>query len=134
MRAPLLLAALASLAVAPSAFAQASPQTVVQRNVDAYRSGDLDRFVSTFAHDATVVFNGVEVNGQAQIHNIYRLNFEAGAPDIRIEESSMDGNRIFLRIAYVFADGSVACCSFSEYTIVDGKIAYLRAEGLLEPE
>ncbi|MEL6529498.1 MAG: nuclear transport factor 2 family protein [Pseudomonadota bacterium] len=134
MRASIAIAAIASVLAAPTALAQASPQTVVQRNVDAYRAGDLDRFVATFAHDATVDFNGVQVTGQAQIHNIYRSNFAEGAPEIRIEESSMDGNRIFLKVAYVFADGSEACCSFSEYTIVQGKIVYLRAEGFVEPQ
>lgn len=129
MRAPIAIAAIASLFAAPVAFAQASPQTVVQRNVDAYRAGDLERFVSTFAHDATVVANGLEVTGQSRIHALYRKNFEEDGHKIRIVESSMENGRIYLTVAYVFADGSEACCSYSEYTVVDGKIVYLHTEG-----
>ena len=129
MRAPIAFAALAPVLAAPVAFAQASPQTVVQRHIDAYRSGNLERFVATFAHDATVVANGVEVTGQSRIHSLYRKNFEEGAPKIRIVESNIDGARIFLTVAYVFENGSEACCSYSEYTVVDGKIVYLHTEG-----
>ncbi|WP_298465305.1 hypothetical protein [uncultured Erythrobacter sp.] len=129
MRLPILITAIASMAVAPAAFAQASPQTVVQRNVDSYRDGNLERFVATFAHDATVVANGVEVTGQSRIHALYRKNFEEGAPTIRIEDSGMVDGRIYLTIAYVFEDGSEECCSYSEYEIVDGKIVYLHTEG-----
>ncbi len=129
MRAPIAIVALASLLAAPVAFAQASPQTVVQRHIDAYRSGDLNRFVATFAYDATIVVNGVEITGQSRIHAMYRKNFEEGAPKIRIVESSVEDGRIYLTVAYVFENGSEACCSYSEYTIVDGKIVYLHTEG-----
>jgi len=126
MRAPFLIAALASLAMAPSAFAQASPQTVVQRHIDAYRAGDLDRFVATFAHDATVVVDGEEVTGQSRIHSLYRTKFAEDAPTIRIEDSGMTDGQIYLTIAYVFEDGSEECCSYSEFTIIDGKIVFLQ--------
>ena len=129
MRAPIAIAAAASLFAAPVAFAQASPQTIVQRHVDAYRAGDLERFVATFAHDATVNVNGVEVTGHSRIHAMYRENFKEGAPTIRIEDSGMSDEIIYLTVAYVFEDGSEECCSYSEYTVVDGKIVFLRTSG-----
>ncbi len=127
MRAPIAIAAIASLFAAPVAFAQASPQTVVQRNVDAYRAGDLERFVSTFAHDATVVVNGEEIQGHSRIHAFYRSSFADGPNTIRITESEMREGRILLTIAYDFGDGVERCCSYHEYVVVDGKIVWHEA-------
>ncbi|MDJ0642648.1 MAG: nuclear transport factor 2 family protein [Erythrobacter sp.] len=127
MRAPIVLAAIASLFAAPVAFAQASPQTVVQRHVDAYRAGDLERFVATFAPDATVIVNGEEIKGHSRIHAFYRSSFEAGPNTIRITESSMEQDRIFLTIAYDFGDGTERCCSYHEFLVVDGKIVWHEA-------
>lgn len=129
MRAPIAIAAIASIFAAPVAFAQASPQTVVQRHVDAYRSGDLDRFVATFAHNATVNVNGVEVTGHSRIHAMYREKVKEGAPSIRIAESGIDNGVVYLTVSYVFEDGREECCSYSEYTVVDGKIVYLQTSG-----
>ncbi len=127
MRAPIAFAAIAALFAAPVAFAQASPQTVVQRHVDAYRAGDLDRFVATFAHDATVVVNGEEITGHSRIHAFYRSSFADGPNTIRIAESEIRDGRIYLTIAYDLGDGVERCCSFHEFIVADGKIVWLEA-------
>lgn len=127
MRAPLVIVAIASLFASPVAFAQASPQTVVQRHVDAYRAGDLERFVATFAPDATVIVNGEEIRGHSRIYAFYRSAFADGANTIRITESDMRGDRIFLTVAYDFGDGAERCCSYHEFLVIDGKIVWHEA-------
>lgn len=101
----------------------------VQRHVDAYRSGDIDRFVATFTPDAEVYANGMVAKGHAQIRALYRLNFERGAPSIRIHDSGISGGLVFLSVGYVLASGEEICCSYSEYEVTDGKISYLASSG-----
>jgi len=114
--------------------ATADPQTVariaaVQRHVDAYRSGNLDRFVATFTRDAEVHANGMVAVGHDQIRALYRLNFAPGAPSIRIQESGLSGEYVFLSVGYVMENGEEICCSYSEYEVTDGKVSYLASSG-----
>ncbi|MBV7264626.1 nuclear transport factor 2 family protein [Erythrobacter ani] len=102
-------------------------EQTVQRHVEAYRSGDIDRFVAIFAKDATVVSNGIVVTGHKQIRASYAANFGPAAPSIDVVESGMVDDRVYLVIAFVFADGTKMCCSYSEYTVVNGKISHLEA-------
>lgn len=99
---------------------------VVQAHIDAYRSGDLDQFVATFAKDAVVRADGFVAIGHEQIKALYALNFEPGAPGIRIHESVIDGEVVRVSIGYVFADGQEMCCSASEYEVTNGKVSFLR--------
>lgn len=99
----------------------------VQAHIDAYRSGNLDQFVATFAPDAVVTANGMTAVGRAEIKQMYALNFGPGAPGIRIDDSGMRGSNVYLSVAYTLTDGSEVCCSYSEYQVVGGKIAYLSA-------
>ena len=101
----------------------------VQRHVDAYRSGNLDQFVATFTPDAEVYANGMVARGQNEIRELYRLNFQPGAPKIRIHDSGIAGNFVYLSVGYVTSDGQEICCSYSEYEVRDGKISYLAASG-----
>jgi len=107
----------------------AAAASAVQRHVDAYESGSLDAFVATFTPDATVVGNGMIAKGRTQIRALYAANFVPDAPTIRITESGMNGEKVYLRVAYDLDDGSSVCCSYSEYTVRNGKIAYLVAVG-----
>ena len=127
MRRMAIIAAATASALAPNATAQSGDgaAAVVQNHVDAYRSGDLDRFVATFSKDATVVGNGVVAKGRSEIRAFYAPNFVASAPTIRIADSSMVGKEVYLSIAYIFADGSEQCCSSSYYTVRGGKISRL---------
>ncbi|WP_185960168.1 nuclear transport factor 2 family protein [Erythrobacter insulae] len=107
-----------------------SAARAVQAHVDAYRSGDLGRFLGTFAPDAIVNLNGVTVaTGHQQISALYRVNFVQGAPAIRVDSSGMNGDLLFLSIAYIFPDGSEVCCSYSEYEVTNGKITRLYTQG-----
>lgn len=101
----------------------------VQRNVDAYRARDLDRFVATFASDAEVYANGMVAKGHKQIRALYALNFAPGAPRIRIKDSGFSGSFVFISAAYIDGDGKELFYSYSEYEVIDGKITYLSASG-----
>ncbi|GMN02750.1 nuclear transport factor 2 family protein [Erythrobacter sp. MTPC3] len=117
----------APMAMAQENAADAASIRAVQAHVDAYRSGNLDRFVATFAPDAVVTANGMTAVGRAQIKQMYALNFGPGAPGIRIDDSGMSGGNVYLSVAYTFADGTEVCCSYSEYQVKGGKIASLTA-------
>ncbi|UAB79538.1 nuclear transport factor 2 family protein [Erythrobacter sp. SCSIO 43205] len=97
----------------------------VQAHIDAYRSGDLDRFVATFAPDAEVYANGMSAVGHAQIKALYALNFKPGAPDLRIYDNGVDGDVVWMSAGYVYANGEEMCCSLSEYKVRGGKISFL---------
>ncbi|MDY7098119.1 MAG: nuclear transport factor 2 family protein [Pseudomonadota bacterium] len=127
----LILAALA-LAAAPTALSYAQPvaakesaAAVVQAHIDAYRSGNIDRFVATFSSDAVLIANGIKAKGRAQIKAFYASNFGDGAPSIRVTESGKVGDNIYIVTAYDFPDGTTMCCAYSEYVVRGGKITYL---------
>jgi len=101
----------------------ADDAAAVQRHVDAYRSGDIDRFLATFTSDATVTVNGVTFAGRAEFKKAYALNFRPGAPKIEIVDSGMSGPNIYITSLFRRPDGSEICCAYEEYTVRDGKIA-----------
>ena len=98
---------------------------VVQRHVDAYRSGNLDRFMATFAPNAEVYGPGIAAVGRDQIRASYRPNFAPSAPKIRIHSSEVAGELVFLTIGYVSATGEELFCSYSEYGVAGDKISYV---------
>ena len=98
----------------------------IQRHVDAYRSGDLDRFVATFTHDAIVRADGFVAMGRPQIRAMYELNFLPGAPTLKVYDSGVKGDNVFLSLGYVFEGGQEMCCSYTEYQVTaDGKVSFL---------
>nr|WP_298926761.1 nuclear transport factor 2 family protein [uncultured Erythrobacter sp.] len=102
----------------------------VQAHINAYRSRNLTQFVNTFAPNAVVTMNGVTLaNGRQEIRELYRLNFTDAAPQIRVDRSGMNGDNVYLSVAYAFADGTETCCSYSEYQIVGGQITRLDTQG-----
>lgn len=116
--------------VAPQQVAAADQQTaarvaVVQRHVDAYRSGNLDRFMATFAPNAEVYGPGIAAVGRDQIRASYRPNFAPGAPKIRVHSSEVAGDLVFLTIGYVSQSGEELFCSYSEYGVAGDKISYV---------
>ena len=136
---------LATLAVSLSFFAAAMPASAeektpasveqanariaaVQAHIDAYRSGDLDRFVATFAKDAEVHAMGMTAIGHRQIKEIYRMNFQPGSPGLQIYDNGIDGDMIWASAGYVFPNGEEMCCSLSEYRVEGGKISFLRSD------
>ena len=125
----LVLVFLFSALVAAPVSAEENPVPVVQANLDAYRAKDLDAFVRTFAPDAVVEFMGVQVRGQKQIRAVYRANFAPDAPGVQLVDSGREGDMVWMSYGFVYADGSEACCAQSEFTVRDGKIAYLVAYG-----
>ncbi len=144
MRKFLGLAAVGLLITGPAAWAQseqaggnaaasdgAAPQqamsdaAVVQAHVDAYRTGDINAFLATFAKDAIVEGLGITANGHAEIRKLYALNFAPGGPKLKIVESGMSGPNVYLINGHVFGDGRELCCGYSEFTIENGKIIYV---------
>jgi len=99
----------------------------VQAHIDAYRTGNIDRFVATFTKDAVVRTDGFEAVGHDQIKALYALNFEPGAPAIRVYGSGVDGEAIVVSIGYVLEDGQEICCSNSYYEITNGKVSFLQS-------
>ena len=98
---------------------------VVQAHVDAYRSGNLNRFMATFAPNAEVYGPGIVAVGRDQIRASYRPNFAPGAPKIRIHSSEVAGELVFLTIGYVSPAGEQLFCSFTEYGVSGDKISYV---------
>jgi len=128
---------LAAMAMALALAAPASSQTAqlsdvdvanaqaVQAHVDAYRSGSLERFVATFAEDATVMVGDMVATGHAEIRAFYASNFESNEHSIQIVESGIVEGRVVITASYHFNNGMEGCCSRSEYEVRDGKIAHL---------
>ncbi len=122
-------AVIASPLTGTAAMAQGDDASVVQAHVNAYRSGNLDAFVATFSKDARVEANGMVAVGHSQIRALYALNFKPNAPKIKVMDSGMSGPNVYITVSYVFTDGSERCCSYSEYTVKNGKITDLIATG-----
>ena len=121
----------AILAVPASAEAPRNPYEeslvqAVQSHVDTYRSWNLDAFVGTFAEDATVLVDGQSATGHAEIRRLYAANFADSPHTVKILESGLRKGLVYLTISYLFEDGYERCCSYSEYFVKDGKIAYLK--------
>lgn len=113
----------------PIATAKTSDADVIQAQVDAYRARDMDAFIATFAKDARVEANGMVAVGHAQIRAFYALNFKKGAPTVKIVDSGMSGPNVYITASYTFSNGREECCSYSEYTVENGKVTQLVAIG-----
>lgn len=115
--------------MSPASVTEANARiAAVQANVDAYRTGNIDRFVATFTKDAVVRADGFEAVGHDQIKALYALNFEPGAPKVRIHGSGIDGEAVVVSIGYVLEDGQEICCSNSYYEITNGKVSFLQSD------
>ena len=109
----------------------------VERQLAAYRAGDLDQFVASFTKDAIVRADGFVAIGHEQIRALYALNFEPGAPRIRVRETALENGKVVLTLAYISAAGEGAgeeageewCCSTAEYEVTNGKVSFLRTGG-----
>lgn len=105
----------------------------VERQLAAYRAGDLDQFVASFTKDAIVRADGFVAIGHEQIRALYALNFEPGAPRIRVRETALENGKVVLTLAYISAAGEEAgeewCCSTAEYEVTNGKVSFLRTGG-----
>lgn len=119
----LALGLVAAACVATPVYAQQDPSAVVvQAHVDAYRAGNIDAFMNTFAAGAVLTYDGQRFVGKAQIRRAYSTNFQPGAPSIYIAGSEMRDGKLVLSEGYVLADGTDICCSQSHFTVKDGKI------------
>ena len=113
----------------------------VERQLAAYRAGDLDQFVASFTKDAIVRADGFVAIGHEQIRALYALNFEPGAPRIRVRETALENGKVVLTLAYISAAeegageeagegrGEEWCCSTAEYEVTNGKVSFLRTGG-----
>ena len=113
----------------------------VERQLAAYRAGDLDQFVASFTKDAIVRADGFVAIGHEQIRALYALNFEPGAPRIRVRETALENGKVVLTLAYISGAeegagegagegrGEEWCCSTAEYEVTNGKVSFLRTGG-----
>lgn len=128
-----MILAAATLAAPANANAQRNyyEQTLieaVQTHVDVYRSWDLDAFVATFEEDATVMIDGEAANGHAEIRQFYQSTFEDDPHSVQILDAGVRKGLVYLTMSFTFEDGLERCCSYVEYYVKDGKIAYLKAK------
>lgn len=123
------LALASAIAVPVSAETNKTDQatvTAVQRHIDAYRSGSMDRFMSTFAPDAIMSINGNEVKGRERIRSYYALNFDPNfAHTLRVVDSTIVEGWVILTTAFTFEGAGEKCCFESQYQVKNGKIAFV---------
>ncbi len=115
----------ASDAAAAAEAAMAADARAIQAHVNAYRTGNIDRFLDSFTPDAIVTVNGITAQGRAELRKLYALNFRPGAPKLEIMDSGISGPNVYLTTRYRLANGGELCCGYSEYTVRDGKIAQI---------
>ncbi|WP_169053582.1 nuclear transport factor 2 family protein [Alteraurantiacibacter aquimixticola] len=121
-RLALTLAACALAATPVHAQQQSPAEAVVQAHIDAYRAGDFEAFLATFARDAVLSYDGMMFYGRTEIREAYHLNFQPGAPSFYLVSSGTKGNLVWLRAGYTLADGTDICCSDTAYAVQDGHI------------
>ncbi|WP_162789588.1 nuclear transport factor 2 family protein [Altererythrobacter sp. ZODW24] len=102
--------------------AQGDVLSVVNRHVIAYQTGNLSAFLATFSQDAVVDYDGRRFVGRTEIRQAYAANFGSTAPTVEVTNSWVNGETVELEEAYIFADGSRMCCSYSKFTVRGGKI------------
>lgn len=121
------LAAPAS-ANAPRTYYEQTLVEAVQTHIDVYRSWDLDAFVDTFQEDAVVMVDGEAAKGHAQIRQFYQSTFDDEPHTVQVLESGVRRGLVHLTMSFTFDDGLERCCSYVEYYVKDGKVAYLKAK------
>lgn len=107
---------------------------VVERHIEAYRAGNLNRFVATFAPNAEVYAHDMVVVGQDQIRTAYRPNFAPGAPKMRVLSREVAGEFVFLTVGFYAPSGAQMFCSYSEYGVTGDKVSYLASSLTQCPE
>lgn len=124
--------ALASAAVAAPVAADAprngyeqAAVEAVQAHIDMYRTWDLDAFVSTFTEDAVVMVDGKVVEGKPDIRAYYASAFADDPHKVQVIESGLKKGLVYITMSYTFKDGYERCCTYANYFVKDGKVAYL---------
>ena len=107
---------------------------VVERHVEAYRSGNLDRFMATFAPNAEVYAHDMVAVGRDQIRSFYRANFTPSAPRTRQLSSEAAGEFVFVTVGFYSPAGQQLFCSFTEYGVTGDKISYVASSLTQCPE
>ena len=73
-----------------------SPESIVQRQVDAYNAHDIDAFVATYADDAELYMHPAELiaKGLAQIRERYTKRFQDAKPHAFIPKRIVLGRTV----------------------------------------
>ncbi len=117
------VAACTCLAAAQPLGAQDVADVVEQHNA-AWTEGDFEAFMATFAEDAVVIYDGVELRGREQIAQTYAPDFAPGAPRNHITRQGRGaGGAVVREESYIFSDGSEECCTVSAIYVQDGQVA-----------
>ena len=125
------LALAAALTLAQPVSAQSPEEELaiieaVQTHLNAYRSDNLESFVSTFSRDAVLEVGTEKASGHAEIRDFYASSFRGGLDhSIRIVDRAMQDGWVILTTSYIYNDGREACCSESYYFVENGRIAQL---------
>lgn len=118
---------LASPATLPAQQVQ-DPVSVIASATSAYQARDKERFLAHFADNAVVEMDGLSFEGRSQIRQAYSLNFEPGAPRVRVVDREAYEDRVIDTVEYDI-NGQVWCCSVTAYFVQDGKIVLARVRG-----
>lgn len=116
------IALAAGLAAIP--LAAEGPADVIAQHNTAWSEGDFDAFMATFAEDAVVIYDGVELQGREEIAATYAPDFAPDAPrNVITRQGRGSGGAVVREESYVFADGSEECCTVSAIYAEGGQIA-----------
>jgi len=107
-----------------NAYEQAAVDAV-QAHINVYRDWDLDAFVQTFTDDAMVMVDGEAFDGHAKIRDYYASAFADDPHTVRVIESGVRKGLVYITTTDTFEDGKERCCTYAQYFVKDGKIAYL---------
>ncbi|WP_286829325.1 MULTISPECIES: nuclear transport factor 2 family protein [Kordiimonas] len=122
----------ASDTLAPVTVEEAMAAEVVQRQLDAYNSGDIDAFVATYHPDVVLQWKGRDpfATNLDDVRRIYGALFEK-RPDLYavILSRSVDGNTVIDRERLVGSTREV----IARYEVRDGKIAKVFFERIEAP-
>jgi hypothetical protein len=112
--------------LATPAFAQepVPAEAVVQRQVEAYNSFDIDAFLATYAEDAEIRFDapGQALRGREALRAFYAPGFSRRDTTVRIGHRSVLGDTI-VDEEHVTIRGRETCCAVIVYKVANGRIA-----------
>ncbi|MEL6707475.1 MAG: nuclear transport factor 2 family protein [Pseudomonadota bacterium] len=112
----------------PRNFYEEAAVQAVQAHIDMYRAWDLDAFVSTFTEDAIVMVDGKAVEGKSDIRAYYASAFADDPHKVQVIESGLKRGLVYITMSYTFKDGYERCCTYANYFVKDGKIAFLEVK------
>lgn len=122
----------------PAAMAQSestplSAEQIVQRQLDAYNTHDLDAFVATYADNIEIFRHPGEpmLKGQAALRASYGPLFAQAKPAARVTNRTVMGDQI-VDVEAITVGGTEHCCAVAVYKVANGRI--VRVDFIAAPD